>query len=160
VERDRLEDLVISLGMVNKIVFFGDVPDISVYLSAADIFVLSTCNEGFGISVIEACCAGLPVVATALGPLKDLHQAGLNLVLTKPGDVESLRDSLLSLANPTTRMCLGRQLRDLAPLLFSMERTARQYLAVYDELLAIKKPTRRELGTITRKPAESLANLK
>lgn len=133
-ERAALENLSSLLGMERRIKFLGDVPDINPALAAADVFVLSTRMEGFGICVIEACYAGLPAIATELGSLKELRRAGLDIVLAKPGDVESLRDALISLAEPQLRESLGRRLRERTASLFSVDRAARQYLEIYDEV--------------------------
>jgi glycosyltransferase involved in cell wall biosynthesis len=133
-ERRRLETLATELGLQQKITFYGEVPDLKVFLSAADVFVLSTRNEGFGICVVEAACAGLPIVATALGPLVDLENAGLGIALVKPGDAQSLRDALLMMSDPRVRKSVAQGNSDKARSLFSIERTADEYFSIYSRL--------------------------
>ncbi len=134
--RQDLEALVGELGLHDKILFSGEVswPDLNVYFSAADVFVLSTNYEGFGICVIEAACAGLPIVATALGALIELKQSGLEISLVKPGNVESLRDAILMTSDPRIRENVGRHNSDQARSLFSIERTSDEYLSIYSQL--------------------------
>lgn len=129
--RSRLEHLASDLRVCDRIIFLGERRDINGLLAASDIFVLSSHNEGLPISVIEACCAGIPVVATEVGGLPDLRSIGLDVVLTKPRDRCSLQDALLALADPLRRQSLSRQLEEHARTLFSIERTAEQYLALY-----------------------------
>jgi glycosyltransferase involved in cell wall biosynthesis len=133
-DRVPLEALRNRLGLEGRIIFLGDVPNINPFLAAADVFVLSTRMEGFGICVIEACYAGLPVITTELGSLKELRKAGLDIVLAKAGDVGSLRDALVSLINPQLRESLGRDLRERAAALFSVDRAAHQYFEIYNEM--------------------------
>lgn len=134
-ERRRLETLASELGLQEKIIFYGEVPDVNIFLAAADVFVLSTRNEGFGICVVEAACAGLPIVATALGPLVELENAGLGICLVKPGDVQSLRDAILMMSDPGVRESVGLGNSEKARSIFSIERTADEYLSIYARLV-------------------------
>jgi glycosyltransferase involved in cell wall biosynthesis len=133
-ERRRLEALAGELGLQREIVFYGEVPNVNVFLSAADVFVLSSKNEGFGICVVEAACMGLPIVATALGPLIELKQSGLGISLAKPGNVDSLREAILMMSDSGVRESVGQGNSDTARSLFSIERTADEYLSIYTRL--------------------------
>jgi len=134
-QRTQLEAMVAALGVKDRVLFLGRRSDVYEILCASDIFVLSSHNEGLPISILEACCAGLPVIATEVSGLTDVRDAGLDLVLTKKEDVDSLRDALLSLTDPLRRQSLGRELRERATQLFSIERTAESYLSLYRELV-------------------------
>ena len=135
-ERTELQDLVRRLGIHNRVLFLGRRSDVHELLAVADIFVLSTHGEAFPISVIEACCIGIPVVATETGGLTDLRRLGLQVVLTELENVDSLRDALLSLLDHQRRQLVGRRLRAQARLLFDIRRAADRYRSVYDNLLA------------------------
>jgi len=132
----ELQDLVRRLGIHNRVSFLGRRRDVHELLAAADIFVLSTHSEGFPISVIEACCVGIPVVATAAGGLTDLRRLDLQIVFAELENVGSLREALLSLLDPQWRQVVGRRLREQARLFFDIRRTAERYQSVYDNLLA------------------------
>jgi len=134
--RSDLEELATSLRIKQHVLFLGLRSDVQELLRAADIFVLSTHNEGFPISVIEACWLGIPAVATEVGGLADLRAANLKVVLTEARSVTSLRDALISLADRRTRQLLGQQLRKQARALFDIERTVHDYSSLYVELLA------------------------
>jgi glycosyltransferase involved in cell wall biosynthesis len=134
--RAELEELASHLGIQDDVLFLGCRSDVHELVAAADIFVLSTHTEGFPISVIEACCIGIPVVATEVGGLADLRQVDLGVLLTEVENAASLRDALLSLLDPQQRQLMGRRLHEQARLLFDIGRTADHYRSVYEELVA------------------------
>ncbi|MDV6234329.1 glycosyltransferase [Leptospira ellisii] len=88
--RKELEELSVTLGISDKVVFTGyreDVPDI---LSVFDIFTLTSKEEGLGTSVLDAMAAGLPAVATKGGGIGEMltHEGGA--FLAEVGDAETL----------------------------------------------------------------------
>lgn len=83
-ERDKLEALVRSLNIEDKVTFYGQQVDIHPYLSDASIFVYpSTWEEVFGISIIEAMAYGLPCIANNVGGIPEIIKDGENGFLTK-----------------------------------------------------------------------------
>jgi glycosyltransferase involved in cell wall biosynthesis len=117
---DGLEDRVTLAGEV-------DAATLAAGYDLADLFVLPTLHEGYGMAVAEALARGLPVVATATGAIADLvtgdaqtdasaHIAGL---LVPPGDHEALAAALaLALGNARVREQLthgARLVRDRLP---------------------------------------------
>jgi L-malate glycosyltransferase len=68
-ERQRLEELVENLGLVESVIFRGEIKNekLPSYLVEADIFVLPSLFESFGIALVEAMACGLPVVGTKNG---------------------------------------------------------------------------------------------
>jgi glycosyltransferase involved in cell wall biosynthesis len=135
VERSNLEALVRKLDMQSHIRFCGEVANIDTYLAAADAFVLSTNNEGFGISVIEAAYSGLPIIATNLGPIAELKRSGIGIALAEPNNVISLRDQILSMRDPEERARLAKNNREVTRSAYSIERVVDQYLAIYSRLV-------------------------
>jgi len=140
--RAELQVLVQRLGIRNRVLFLGRRSDVHELLAVADIFVLSTHTEGFPISVIEACCTGIPLVATEVGGLTDLRGLDLQVVFTELENVGSLREALLSLLDPQRRQVLGRRLRAQARSLFDIRRAANRYRTGYDNLLAANQTLR------------------
>jgi glycosyltransferase involved in cell wall biosynthesis len=69
------------------------------YLAAADIFVLPSVHEGFGLVFLEAMHCGLPVIASTSGGQTDFLQDGETGFLVPVGAVEALADRILRLAN-------------------------------------------------------------
>jgi glycosyltransferase involved in cell wall biosynthesis len=86
--RDELENLVKIKQIDKRVHFFGKRNDIPSLLNDADVYVHSVHWEGFGIAVVEAMAAGLPVIVSNVPGLRDVvGEAGL---LFDPGNVEQL----------------------------------------------------------------------
>jgi glycosyltransferase involved in cell wall biosynthesis len=78
----------------------------------ADMFVLPSHAEGYGMSVLEAMAHAIPVVASSVGALPEIIRDGVDGYLVPPGDVTSLRDAILALAGDAqTRAAMGRAAR-------------------------------------------------
>ena len=110
-ERKELEALAIDLGFNIEETFLGKRFDIPELLGQADLFAFSTTpSEGFGIVLIEAMAAGLPIIASNVPACREVLQEGEAGDLLPYGDVESwsqkLRQLLLS---PTQRQKLTQR---------------------------------------------------
>ena len=89
--RAQIEDA--SLDEHVRLVGEVDAPTLAGYYDSADLFVLPTLHEGYGMAIAEALAHGLPVVSTPTGAIPDLvgDDAG---ILVPPGDVEGLTAAL------------------------------------------------------------------
>ena len=107
--RSSLENLAAELGIVERLSFFGFREDVESFLQAADIFVLPSFYEGFGMAVLEAMAAGLPCVATPVGEIASLIEDGVNGFLVPLGDAPALATALTSLIeDPLLRQQMGQ----------------------------------------------------
>jgi glycosyltransferase involved in cell wall biosynthesis len=70
--RKRLEKLSIQMGLKDHLIFHGWETNIAMVYSDLDILALTSLNEGTPVSIIEAMAAGIPVITTAVGGIKDL----------------------------------------------------------------------------------------
>lgn len=123
-ERPRLEALARDLGVAGAVTFGGHQPTPHGYISAADVFVMSSRSEGFGNVIVEALACGVPVVSTdcPAGPGEILEQ-GLFGRLTPVGDPEALATAIVEvLACPPD----PRGLRQRAEV-FSVDRAVSAY---------------------------------
>ena len=87
-EEASLRKLAAELGVAERVVFVGRVPQskVALYLRAADVFVLNTRYEGLSHTILEAMDAGVPVVATAVGGNMELIEDGINGFLVPVDD--------------------------------------------------------------------------
>ncbi len=93
--RLQLERLAFSLGISNRVHFLGERHDIPELMQMADVYVQSSCWEGFGIAALEAMAGGLPVVSSNVPGLSDV--VGSAGMLFPPGDNEALATVLSTL---------------------------------------------------------------
>lgn len=101
-ERVALENLVNQLGSKDSIVFEGFQSEPGKFLSLADLYVLPSYSEGFGIAAVEAMFLKVPVLATSVGGVPEFINHGENGWLFDPNSVEDLVEKLthiLSLIN-------------------------------------------------------------
>jgi glycosyltransferase involved in cell wall biosynthesis len=98
-DRSRLEDLVRAIKLTDRIYFAGQrsKEETLGLMTACDLFVLNSTYEGFPHVVLEAMCAGLPVVATEVGGTPELVRDGENGLLISPNANGALSETLMKL---------------------------------------------------------------
>jgi glycosyltransferase involved in cell wall biosynthesis len=98
-ERSNLEDLAASLGVGGRVKFLGEIlnDELPPHLGGADCFVLSSLREGFGIVLLEAQAAGVPVIGSRVGGILDIIEDGKTGILAEPGDYKSIAEAILKI---------------------------------------------------------------
>jgi len=88
----RLKQLSVKLGVGEKVHFFGymERSDYLRNLGSADLFILPSRFEPFGIVLLEAIASGVPIVASNVGAIPEILQRGKFGLLFDAGDVDSL----------------------------------------------------------------------
>jgi glycosyltransferase involved in cell wall biosynthesis len=124
-----------ELGCADSVDFLGfrkDVPDL---MAAADLVVLPSVAEAFGLVLTEALYLGTPVVATRVGGIPEIVTDGVDGVLVKPADSEGLAEALAGLLlDPERRQRLAGAGRHQVRARFRFEDMVRSYEAIYDQL--------------------------
>jgi glycosyltransferase involved in cell wall biosynthesis len=143
--QNELEKAVCAAGLGKVVVFLGPLHDRmkTVAFSQADLFVLPTHSENFGIVIAEALAHGVPVLTTTGAPWPTLPILGCGWRVdpTVDGIAEGLRQAT-SLDSDTLQL-MGARGRAFVSAEFSWRRVAKQMLAAYQELLATPPPARR-----------------
>ena len=93
---EDLKELSNELGIGDQVLFLGQVPDARRYFRAFDVFALSSDHEPFGMVLLEAMAAGVPLLATVCGGAKEVVE-GVG-ILFPLGDAEHLAQGLQHLA--------------------------------------------------------------
>lgn len=131
-EAPRTRALVEELGVAAFVHLVGEIREVPRFLAALDAFVLSSDVEGLPLSVTEAMGVALPVVSTAVGGVPKVVVAGETGLLVPSRDEAALREALRAIASDgATRARMGQRARELALELYSAERMAREYMALY-----------------------------
>jgi glycosyltransferase involved in cell wall biosynthesis len=134
-----LKHLAGTLGLVSHVTFtgslFGD--EKWAAMAAADVFVLPSLQENFGIVVAEAMHVGLPVVISReVNISPEIAAAGAGVVLDKAQDIEALANAISHLIDhPATRRRAGENGRNLASKNYTWSTAAERYYALYDAVL-------------------------
>jgi glycosyltransferase involved in cell wall biosynthesis len=135
--RQETELLAASLGIASRVRFAGYRDDVPARLADAQVFVLATKWEGFPRSILEAMRAGLPVIASEVGGVRESVRDGETGFVVPGGDVAALRDRLrLLLLSSGERLRMGSAGRDWYEKRFSLERLVAETTAVYEAVLA------------------------
>lgn len=106
---DELQTLATQLGIADNVRFAGLRPQTPSFHHLFDLSVLSSVSEGFPNSLLEAMAAGRPIVATAVGGVRDAVRDGENGLLVPPGDPERLASAIAALIeDPERATAMGR----------------------------------------------------
>ena len=134
-EEQTIRETVEHLELGNRVQLLGLRSDVPRLLQAADVFLLSSINEGIPLTVIEAMAAGLPVVSTNAGGVGEVVQGDTGL-LAPVGDATGLADHLRHLeADASERRRMGEAGQRRAFALFDEEQMLAAYERLYREML-------------------------
>jgi glycosyltransferase involved in cell wall biosynthesis len=130
-QRAQLEELARSLGA--PVHLLGRVPDVAAWLRRAEILVHPVRWEGFGLALLEAMLASLPVVATRVSSIPEIVVDGETGLLVAPDDSTALATALNRVLDDPDGYGPAGQAR--ARQEFSVARMADRTLAVYESVL-------------------------
>jgi glycosyltransferase involved in cell wall biosynthesis len=135
-ELAKIEDQVRQSNLVKHIRFLGLRQDVPRLLAAADLCLLTSISEGIPLTLIEAMCACLPVVATEVGGVGEVVEDGKTGFLARAQDHRALAQLVVRLAEaPALRRHLGLQGRQRAEAVFSQQQMHGAYNRLYQEML-------------------------
>jgi len=86
-----------ELGVSDRVFFLGKIDTVAPLLAGADVFLLPSTNESFGLSALEALASGVPVIGSNAGGLPEVVRQGETGFLCTVGDVEAMSDAAITL---------------------------------------------------------------
>jgi mannosyltransferase len=131
----ELKSQVTAAGLTQRIVFLGDVDDVSLWYRRFTLFVAPSRQEGFGLTPLEAMASETAVVASDAGSYPLMIRPGINGTIVPAGDQDALVAAIEPyFRDPGLAREQGRAALEFAHDNFSMEAEARGIRAVYDRL--------------------------
>lgn len=141
-ERPRIEALVAELGLSPHVQFLGMQLDVVAALQAADVFLLPSSTEGFGLAALEALSCGVPVVASRVGGIPEVVDEGETGFLCPPGDVPEMTAAVLRLLrDPALHRRMSEKARLTVVKEWRQEPRVAQYEAYYRHILSARAPS-------------------
>jgi len=136
-DRAEAERLARELGIAEYVVFLGKQSALSEILSIADIFLLPSQQEAFGLSALEAMSCGVPVVATNIGGIPEVVSHGETGYISELGDVSRMaRYCIDLLTNPKKLAIFRERARTRAVEKFDIDLIVPMYESLYKEVVA------------------------
>ncbi len=130
--RESLEHQAAELGIAEVVRFLGDRSDVHELLAGLEVFALSSVSEGYSVALLEACAAGLPIVATDVGGNNEIVRDGVNGCLVAARNSEALSTALTGLLRAPGRMAeMSDASRQWALANASFKTMAARYLSLY-----------------------------
>ena len=132
----RLRDRLARHCETDQVLFLGPRDDVADILGACDMFVFPTLHENLSNSLLEACAAGLPIIATDVGGNPEVARDGIDSILVAPGRSDSLATAMDRLINDSAlRSLLGQAAALRVTTEFSPDATWHRLESLYDAVL-------------------------
>lgn len=134
-ERSDTERLVREMDLTEKVIFMGKQDALVELLSIADLFIMPSQSESFGLSALEAMSCGVPVISSSIGGLPELNVHGESGYIAEIGDVDRMAKYAVDLlTNEKKYQLFSKQARERAEK-FSEDNIVPMYENYYEKVL-------------------------
>jgi L-malate glycosyltransferase len=135
-ERPEAVDEADRLGVADRVIFLGKQDSVAELMACADLLLLPSSSESFGLVALEAMASGVPVVATRAGGLPEVVEEGVTGHLGEVGDVAAMAAAAASiLSDPAKWAEMSRSARRVATERFAADVIVPHYEAYYQRVL-------------------------
>jgi N-acetyl-alpha-D-glucosaminyl L-malate synthase BshA len=136
-DRVYAENEARELGVDKSVFFLGRLDTVAPLLADADIFLLPSQNESFGLSALEALASGVPVIAASSGGIVEVVRHGETGVLCPVGDVDGMARGAIEILRDRDRWAtMSATAAEDARARFGLDQIVGQYEALYRDALA------------------------
>ena len=150
-ERVDAETEARRLGVQDRVFFLGKLEAVAPLLASADLFLLPTQSESFGLSALEALATGVPVIGARAGGLPEVVRDGETGALCAVGDVDGMARAAIGFLGDEDRWRAASTLAAAdARDRFSLEQVVAQYEAFYADALGDSLPADDDPGSLIR----------
>ena len=134
--RKKLESEVKNLGLAKNFIFTGWKEDISPILAILDLCVLPSLNESWGLILLQAQKAGVPIVATTVGGIPEVVLDGKTGILVPPKDSRRFAEAIIYLLkdNPK-RLAMAKAAKEWVDTRFSIQEMLGKIHGIYNEFM-------------------------
>jgi N-acetyl-alpha-D-glucosaminyl L-malate synthase BshA len=131
-EMPAIERMVDESGLRDRVVFLGGSESVDEIFPVADLFLLPSSHEGFGLAALEAMSCAVPVIGTGIGGMPEFIRDGFNGFLFDPDDIDGMVCKAVELlADEALRVSIGKNARCTAVQNYNRERIVEKYIEVY-----------------------------
>lgn len=135
-----------ELGLHEKVFFLGKIDAVAPLLAGADLFLLPSASESFGLSALEALACGVPVIGTNVGGLPEVVRNGETGYLCPVGDVDAMSRAALEILGDEDRWQAMSTLGAAdARQRFSLDAIVGEYEAFYEYTLSLPSTIQRKV---------------
>ncbi|HEX6335032.1 MAG TPA: N-acetyl-alpha-D-glucosaminyl L-malate synthase BshA, partial [Flavisolibacter sp.] len=135
-ERATAEDLSRTLGICDDISFVGKQEQMEDILAIADLFLLTSEYESFGLAALEAMAAGVPVISTNAGGLPEIMIDGVVGYMSPVGDVRSMSARALEILGDEEKLRHFKKAAAHHAKSFDIHNIVPLYEKLYDDVLS------------------------
>jgi N-acetyl-alpha-D-glucosaminyl L-malate synthase BshA len=135
-ERYHCERLCRELYLCDKVIFLGKVRDTAHVLEIADVFLLPSETESFGLAALEAMAVGVPVISSNTGGIPEVNVHGFSGYLSNVGDVDDMAKNMISLLQPDQLPTFKKNAKERSRV-FDLEKILPMYEKIYTDLIKI-----------------------
>jgi len=131
------EETAAELDVLDRVTFVGVVDRVAPLLEAADLFLLPSATESFGLAALEAMASGVPVIASDVGGLPEVVEHGTSGYLAPVGDVDQMAKLAIELLSDwRRRKAFAHAAKERAATVFDHRKIVPQYEAIYERILS------------------------
>jgi N-acetyl-alpha-D-glucosaminyl L-malate synthase BshA len=134
-DRVEAEEEARRLGVSSDVYFLGKLESVAPLLASADLFLLPSAHESFGLSALEALATGVPVIGTREGGLPEVVRHGETGSLCTVGDIEGMARAAIELLQPGRWETASTLAAADARARFGLEEVVAQYESFYTRAL-------------------------
>jgi N-acetyl-alpha-D-glucosaminyl L-malate synthase BshA len=139
-ERSECERLTRELQLQKDVIFLGKQDGLADFLGAADIFLMPSQSESFGLAALEAMACGVPIISSSVGGLPELNIHNQTGFIAEIGDIEQMaKYTLQLLQNEKKYGIFAKNARERAVQHFDTRLIVPHYLEYYEKVLSGKE---------------------
>ena len=154
-DRVDAEAEVRELGIQEKVFFLGKIDAVAPLLSGADLFLLPSSSESFGLSALEALACGVPVVGSNAGGLPEVVRDNETGVLCEVGDIDGMSEAAVAILTDRDRWnAMSTLAASDARERFSLDEIVGEYEAFYEYALSQPSTTARRTPALPTPDSE------